>query len=203
MRSRINAMFFHMMDSYMHRKYVDLKSRLFADLPSQLLEIGAGAGANMRYFRPGTKVVAAEPNHHMHGRLAARARRRRIDLEVHTAGAERLPVAGDSVEAVIASLVLCTVQDPQAVVAEVLRVLKPGGRFICIEHVAAPPMSLTGRVQRAVLRPWRWFFEGCHTHRHTDVLLQGAGFSEVAIEPFIWRSIFLPVRPQIAAVCVK
>lgn len=202
-RSRVNAVFFDLVDSYMHRKYAERKSRLFADLPTRLVEIGAGTGANLRYFRPGTKVVAAEPNRHMHARLAQRARRRGIELEVHAHGAERLPAASGSVEAVVASLVLCTVADPEAVVDEVLRVLKPGGRFICIEHVAASPKSFIGRLQRAVFRPWRWLFEGCHTHRDTAALLRRAGFSEVAIEPFTWRSAFLPVRPQIAAVCVK
>jgi ubiquinone/menaquinone biosynthesis C-methylase UbiE len=200
---RINAAFFHLMDGYMHWKYAELKTELFRNLPPMLLEIGAGAGANLRYFAPGTKVIAAEPNRFMHEKLAARARRAGIELEVQDSGAEALAVADSSVDAVVASLVLCTVRDPEAAIREVLRVLKPGGRFVCIEHVAAPPKSVTGRIQRAVYRPWKWFFEGCHTHRDTATLLERAGFSDVSIRRFTWPSAFVPVRPQIAAVCLK
>jgi ubiquinone/menaquinone biosynthesis C-methylase UbiE len=190
--ARINAVFFHLVDGYMHWKYADLKSRLFADLPPVVVEIGAGTGANMRYFRPGTKVIAAEPNQYMHAKLAARARRRGIELEMHSYGAERLPLPAGSVEAVVASLVLCTVPDPRAVVREVLRVLKPGGRFVCIEHVAAPPTTFIGAVQRAVFRPWHWFFEGCHTHRKTGRLLEDAGSRRSRSGPSRGEAFFCP-----------
>ncbi len=202
-RGQINATLIHLMDWYMHRKYGPLKSRLFAGLPSTILEIGAGAGANFRYLQSGTRVIAVEPNRRLHHHLAGRARRHGIDLEVRQGTAESLPLPDSSVDAVIASLVLCTVPDVEAVLGEILRVLKPGGRFICIEHVAAPPSSLIGRSQRLVHRPWKWLFEGCHTHRNTGRLLHQAGFSHVDIEPFTCQSIFLPLRPQIAAVCVK
>lgn len=202
-RSRINAAFFHYVDWYMHWKYAPLKRRLFGALPQEVVEIGAGTGANLRYLRRGTRVIAVEPNRHMDAKLAARAQRYGIELQIHPRGAEMLGLADGSARAVIASLTLCTVEDPQAVVREVLRVLRPGGRFVCIEHVAAPAATAIGRLQRAVYRPWRWFFEGCHTHRDTGGLLERAGFSQVSIEPFTWHSAFLPVRPQIAAVCVK
>jgi ubiquinone/menaquinone biosynthesis C-methylase UbiE len=200
---RINATFFTLMDGYMHWKYRELKQRLFGTLPTRVIEIGAGAGANFRYYQRGTSVLAAEPNVHMHDALRRRARQWNLDLRIDRGGAETLDVPDGSVEAVVSSLVLCTVHDPERVVREVRRVLAPGGRFICIEHVAAPPSTFIGRLQRLVFRPWRWFFEGCHTHRDTAGLLEGAGFSHVEIQPFTWRSMFLPVRPQIAAVCKK
>jgi ubiquinone/menaquinone biosynthesis C-methylase UbiE len=139
----------------------------------------------------------------MHPMLEARANRQGIEVEILADGAESLPMADDSVDAVISSLVLCSVDDSEAAVREILRVLKPGGKFFCIEHVAAGRHTLVGRLQRAVFKPWRWFFEGCHTHRDTAGLLERAGFEEVHVEHFTWRSIFLPVRPQIAAACVK
>ncbi len=202
-RSRINAAFFHLMDWYMHWKYARLKTRLFSTLRGVVLELGPGAGANCRYFPPGTRLIAAEPNRHMHPALVRRAERRGLALELHPFGAECLALPDDSVDAVVSSLVLCTVEDPERAVHEVLRVLKPGGRFLCIEHVAAAPRSVIGRIQRWIHGPWHWFFEGCHTHRDTGGLLERAGFRSVEIAPFTWRSVFLPVRPQIAAVCVK
>jgi ubiquinone/menaquinone biosynthesis C-methylase UbiE len=202
-RGRINAAFFGLMDGYMHWKYGEMKSRLFADLPDVVVELGAGTGANFRYLPPGTRVIAIEPNHYMHARLARSACRWGIDLDIRGAGAERLDLPDECVDAVVCSLVLCTVEDPELALKEVRRILRPGGRFVCIEHVSAPPGTLLARLQRWVFRPWRWFFEGCHTHRDTAAVLTRAGFSSTDIRPFTWRSAFLPVRPQVAAVCVE
>lgn len=202
-RSRINAVFFHVMDFYMHWKYADRKTRMFSDLPREVVEIGAGTGANIRYFAPGMRLVAVEPNRFMHPMLELRANRQGIQVEILADSAESLPMADNSVDAVVSSLVLCSVEDSESTVREILRVLKPGGKFFCIEHVAADRGTIVGRLQRVVFRPWRWFFEGCHTHRDTAGLLERAGFKAVHVEHFTWRSIFLPVRPQIAAVCVK
>jgi ubiquinone/menaquinone biosynthesis C-methylase UbiE len=200
---RINAVFFRFMDWYAHWKYAQLKRRLFRDLPDAIVELGAGAGANFRYFAEGTRVITPEPNVHMHSILERKARSHGIVVDIRASGAEKLDIEDESVEAVVCSLVLCTVRDPARALREALRVLKPGGRFLCIEHVAAPAGSFIGRLQRWVFRPWQWFFEGCHTHRDTASTLRSAGFSQVSIEPFTWRSIFLPVRPQIVAVCIK
>jgi SAM-dependent methyltransferase len=95
------------------------------------------------------------------------------------------------------------VTDPERALAEVRRVLRPDGRFWCVEHVAAPEGSRIARVQRLVKRPWRWFFEGCDTHRDVAGLLRKAGFTAVEITPFTLRTAFLPIRPQIAAVAVR
>lgn len=202
-RDRINAAFFDAMAWYLHWKYRDRKTALFGGLPDEIVEIGAGTGVNFRYLRPGTRVIAVEPNVHMHRALARRARRHQIELDVRTAGAEGIDVPDASVDAVIATLVLCTVDDPARVIEEARRVLRPGGRFVVIEHVAAPPDTVVGRIQRLVHRPWRWFFEGCHTHRDTAATLRAGGFRDVAIEPFTAPTAFVPIRPQIAAVCTR
>jgi len=202
-RGRINAAFFALIDWYMHWKYGRTKRRLFADLPTTVVELGAGTGANFRYLRHGTKVVAVEPNFHMHSALRRSAERWGIELEIHDDGAERLRLQDGTIGAVICSLVLCTVQSPTEVLAEIRRVLEPSGRFLCIEHVAAPPNTLVGRIQRWVFRPWKWFFEGCHTHRDTAATLEAAGFSRVEVESFTLSSAFVPVRPHIAAVCAR
>ncbi|HEX9399459.1 MAG TPA: methyltransferase domain-containing protein [Anaeromyxobacter sp.] len=165
--------------------------------------MGAGDGANFRYLEPGTHVIAVEPNVHTHASLRAAAARHRITVDVRATVAERLPLPDGSVDAVISSLVLCTVTDPARALAEVRRVLRPDGRFWCVEHVAAPEGSLIARVQRLVKRPWRWFFEGCDTHRDVAGLLREAGFAAVEITPFTLRTAFLPIRSQIAAVAVR
>lgn len=144
-----------------------------------------------------------EPNPYMHAALRESAQRRGVSLEIVSSGAEHIPLPSDSVDAVISSLVLCTVPSPAATLAEIRRVLRPGGRLSCVEHVAAPRDEFVGIVQRAVFRPWQWFFEGCHTHRDLTGELQRAGFSELTVQRFTMRTAFIPVRPQIAAVAVK
>ena len=202
-RDRINAWLLHALDDYAHRKYRRVKRDLFGGLPRAVLEIGAGDGANFRYLTPGTHVVAVEPNVRMHAYLYKAARRHRVTVDVRVGVAERIPMPDASVEAVISSLVLCTVADPERALAEVRRVLRPGGRFWCIEHVAAPVGTSIARIQRLVHRPWRWLFEGCETHRDTARLLRKAGFASVEITPFTLRTALVPIRPQIAAVALK
>lgn len=200
-RSRVNAWFFASMNWYMHWKYAARKTALFADLPGTIVEIGAGAGANFRYLRRGTHVIAIEPNPFMHGSLERNAREAGVEVTIRGIGAEGIDLPDASVDAVVCSLVLCTVEDPSAALREVRRILRPGGRFVCIEHVAAPEDTWLGRLQRWIFRPWHWLFEGCHTHRDTERVLEAAGFSDVRIERFTMRTAFLPIRPQLAAVC--
>ena len=202
-RARANAWFFWAADAYMHLKYRRIKGRLFSDMPRTIVEIGAGSGANLRYLAPGTHVVAVEPNVHMHPFLRRAASRRGLTLEIVAVGAEELPLPDASVDAVVSSLVLCSVSDRARVLREVRRVLRPGGRLLAIEHVAAPARSALGLVQRAVFRPWRWVFEGCHTHPDTEDQLARAGFRSLSVKRFVWRTAFIPVRRQIAAVAVR
>jgi ubiquinone/menaquinone biosynthesis C-methylase UbiE len=202
-RARLNAWLLAALDRYMDVRYREVKRELFGGLPHTVVELGAGDGANFRHLRRGTHVIAIEPNVHMHTRLRAAARRDDVTVDVRTAIAERLPLPDASVDAVISSLVLCSVADPARALAEIRRVLRPGGRYWCVEHVAAPEGSTVRRLQRAVHRPWRWLFEGCETQRDTAQLLREAGFTDVEVTPFTVRTAFVPIRPHIAAVALK
>jgi ubiquinone/menaquinone biosynthesis C-methylase UbiE len=202
-RGRFNAYFLAAMDGYMHRKYSDLKTRMFQKAPSVIVEIGPGTGANLRYMPKGTRLIAVEPNRRMHPLLRQRARRKGIELDLRGVDGERRDLASSSVDFVFTSLVLCTVTRPEVVLAEVVRVLRSGGRFACIEHVAAPVGSGVRAVQGLIASPWRWVFEGCDLCRETGASLQAAGFSQVQIEHIVAKTIFVPLRHQIAAECVK
>ena len=201
-RGRLNAWLLDVLDGYMDRKYGSIKTRLFGAVPATVVDLGAGSGANFRYFPPHTRVVAVEPSAHMHARLQRKARHYGLALELHEEGGETLTLPDASVDLVCASLVLCTVPDPERVVAEVRRVLRPGGRFVAIEHIAAPAGSGIAALQRAVRRPWRWAFEGCELCNQTTAVLRAAGFRAVEIEPFRLGTVFLPLRYQITATCI-
>jgi SAM-dependent methyltransferase len=202
-RGRLNAWIFHALDGYADRKYRHVKRELFGGLPHTVLELGAGDGANFRYLDHGTHVIALEPNLHMHSFLRAAAARHHVTVDVRAGVAEHIPLPDGSVAAVIATLVLCTVSDPARALAEIRRVLRPGGRFWCIEHVAAAEGTALALAQRLLRRPWRWLFEGCETQRDTEALLAAGGFASVEVQPFTLRTALVPIRSQIAAVAVR
>jgi ubiquinone/menaquinone biosynthesis C-methylase UbiE len=197
----LNAWLLVAIDGFMHERYGKLKASLFGAVPATVVEIGPGAGANFRYYPVGTRVIAVEPNRWAHERLRRRASDRGIELELLPTGAEWLPLPSNSADLVVATLVLCSVADPAAVLREARRVLGPGGRFVCIEHVAAPAGTLASGLQRLLARPWRWLFEGCELTRDTASLIRGAGFSTVEVRELRLPALAAPVGYQIAATC--
>lgn len=186
----------------MHRVYGRRKRTLFAGLPDTVVEIGPGAGANLRYYEPGTRVIAFEPNPFAHARLSREAAERGVELDLRDLSAEQLDLPDASTDVVISTLVLCSVDDPLRVLAEVRRVLRPGGRFLFIEHVAGRPGSAVRTVQRVVRGPWRWLFDGCRVDRDTPAMLEAAGFSSLEIERF-GLALPSPVRPHVVGWAVR
>jgi SAM-dependent methyltransferase len=201
-RGRFNAAFFRVMDGYIDWHLRSHKAQVFNELPDTVVEVGSGTGANLRFLQPGTRLVAVEPNPYMHPVLRRAAARRHVELEIRDVVGERLDLADASSDAVISSLVLCTVADPVRVVAEVKRVLRPGGRYCFLEHVAAEPGTATRRVQHVLRRPWAWVFEGCSCERDLGAVIRDAGFANVDLVSYRIHSPFVPFNTQIAGVAV-
>lgn len=199
-RGPFNAAFFSIMGPYIEWNVRHRKRRVFAELPGTVVELGPGVGANLRYLRPGSTLVAIEPNRPMHRRLRAAADRHGVHLDLRDSLAEDTGLAGGSVDSVISSLVLCTVSDPAEVLAEIRRILRPGGTFRFVEHVAAPAGTVTRKIQRALRRPWAWTFEGCSCERDLAGLLRAAGFARVDIEPYRLHTPFVPFNTQVVGV---
>lgn len=198
-RGPLNAAGLRALDGVFDRSLGRQKRSLFGDLPPSVVELGSGPGTNVRYLAPGTHLVAVEPNRAMHEPLRQAATARGISLDLVPAGAEELPLDDASVDVVISSLVLCTVDDPDAVVSEVHRVLRPGGRFIFLEHVAADRTShpVLAAQQRLLRRPWRWLFEGCDLQRPTAATIAAAGFTDVVLSSGTASPAVLPVAPMV------
>lgn len=199
-RGPFNAAFFSMMGSYLEWNLRWHKRRVFAELPRTVVELGPGVGANLGYLPPGSTLVAIEPNLPMHRRLRAAAERRGVHLDLRDRVAERTGLPDQSVDSVISSLVLCTVTDPAEVLAEIRRILRPGGTYRFVEHVAARAGTPTRTFQRALRRPWAWTFEGCSCERDLAGPLRAAGFARLDIEPYRLHTPFIPFNTQIAGV---
>jgi SAM-dependent methyltransferase len=201
-RGRFNSAFFSVMGGYIDWHMRRRKTEAFVDLPPTVVELGSGVGANLRYLPAGAHLIAIEPNPYMHSRLRRAAGRYGIDVEIRCVVGERIDLPDASAEAVISSLVLCTVSDPGAVLAEVRRILRPGGRFSFAEHVAAKPRTPTRWSQRIVRRPWAWTFEGCSCERDLASLIASAGFATADINPYRIHSPFVPFNTHIAGTAI-
>jgi SAM-dependent methyltransferase len=197
-RGPLNAAFFTAFDSYINWLVRDHKRMIFAALPDQVVEVGPGVGANFGYLPPGCRLIAVEPNPHMHRGLRRRAVRRGISVEIHAVTGDAIDLDDHSVDGVISSLVLCSVASPDCVLGEIRRILRPGGTYAFLEHVAAPDGTLLRRVQHAARRPWAWAFEGCSCERDLAAAIAGAGFTSVDIARYCLRSPFVPANAQIA-----
>ena len=177
------------------------KHDLIAPLKGTVVEIGPGPGANLQFLSPDVTWIGIEPNRHMEPYLRAEADRLGRPVRLEVGVAERLPFADQSVDAVLGTLVLCTVRDVAGALAEVRRVLRPGGRFVFIEHVAAPAGTWARRVQRWSRRPWGVLGDGCRPDRETWRAIEDAGFRSVELARF---RIPVPiVGPHIAGAAVK
>lgn len=167
------------------------RETLLRGAAGRVVEIGAGTGLNMAHYPDGiTELVLTEPEPAMRARLARRAGDR---AEVVDAPAERLPLPDGSVDTVVATLVLCTVDEPEHALREIRRVLRPGGQLLFIEHVRASS-NLLARWQDRMLKPWRSFAAGCHCNRPTVDLMRTCGF-DVTAESVAWSGMPPIIRP--------
>lgn len=188
-------------DDAQHRRYGERKRQLFADLTGTVVEIGPGTGVNLPYYPPGIHWIGIEPNPHMYPFIRRKATEYGIDAELRTTTASNTGLPDESADAVVSTLVLCSVPDVDATLAEMKRILKPGGRLYFIEHVAAPEGSWLRMLQNGITPIWRPLADGCHPNRETGTALERAGFSEVRYEHF---RIEVPVvSPHIIGVATK
>jgi SAM-dependent methyltransferase len=138
----------------------------------------------------------------MHAALQRRAARCGIDVQIRSITGDAIDLDDHSADAVISSLLLCTVADPGQVVSEIRRILRPGGRYAFLEHVVAPDGTPLRRIQRAFRRPWAWVFEGCSCERDLAAVIRAAGFASVEIDQYRLRSPFVPANTQIAGTAI-
>jgi ubiquinone/menaquinone biosynthesis C-methylase UbiE len=152
------------------------REELLAGAHDRVLEIGAGTGLNLEYYPDSLdRLVLTEPSEPMASRLKARVAESALRPEVVIAPAENLPFEDDSFDTVVGALVLCTVPDPVETLAEIKRVLAPGGDLLLMEHVRSESKD-RAKWQDRLEKPWRWYGNGCHCNRDTVSIVEASGF---------------------------
>jgi len=179
------------------------RQRLLEGLSGRVVELGAGDGANFIFYPSEvSEVIAIEPEPRLRAQATEVARQARVTVRVEPGTAEALSLADGSVDAVVASLVLCTVPDQAAALAEARRVLRPGGELRFYEHVQAhgqPLKSILEIADRS--RLWPLIGGGCHPARRTLEAIEAAGFVVERCERFGFSpSPIIPQLPHILGV---
>lgn len=153
------------------------RRELLEGVAGRVIEVGCGNGLNFaRYPATVTEVLAVEPEPYMRARAIEAAQRAPVPVRVEAADASALPVADASFDVAVASLMLCSVSDQAGTLAEMYRVVRPGGELRFYEHVISE-RSKQRAVQRVADTVWPYFGGGCHTSRDTVAAIERAGFT--------------------------
>jgi ubiquinone/menaquinone biosynthesis C-methylase UbiE len=164
----------------------DMRAGIVSEARGRTLELGAGTGHNLAHYTDAvSELVLTEPDPHMARRLRGKLNEQPpapASFEVVETGAEKLPFEDGSFDTVVATLVLCTIPDPEAAASEIARVLKSGGRLLFLEHVRGESGSATERWQDRLERPWGWIAAGCHPNRDTEALLERSSLQIERVE---------------------
>ncbi len=178
---------------------------LLKQVSGEVLEIGAGTGANIRlYSDKVNRLVLSEPDKHMRKRIKVQLDNHQLGHVSLTGGtAEQIEANDDSFDYVVSSLVCCSVTNLKASLSEIKRVLKPGGGYVFMEHVAAANGTSRRRWQNIINPVWKTFMGNCHLNRETEQALVTEGFDIVQIERESMRKAPPIVRPTIRGIAKK
>jgi len=177
------------------------RDRQVAELRGDVLEVGAGTGLNLPRYRSADLLVALEPHRTYSQRLRARAGAAHVPVEVVAGTAEELPFADESFDNVVTTLSLCSVGDLDVALAEIRRVLRPGGALHFLEHVRGE--GATARWQDRLTPIQRRIADGCHLNRDTAAAILQAGFEITELERFAMPAGASVIKPAIQGTALR
>jgi ubiquinone/menaquinone biosynthesis C-methylase UbiE len=169
-----------------------LRRRLVGGARGRVLELGIGTGLNLPYYPCDAELVAIDPDEGLLESARKRAAALGRPVTLHVARAEELPFVDRSFDTVIATLVFCTIAEPEQALREVHRVLRPGGDFKLIEHVRVP---WGARVQDFLTPLWKHIANGCHLNRDSLNLVRSNGFEVQAVQEHL-RGLVLEIETR-------
>lgn len=178
---------------------------LLTEVSGRVLEVGAGTGLNVPYYTSNvTHLVLSEPEPHMRSKLQAHlAAVRPAEVELKDATLDQLPMPDRSFDAVVSTLVLCSVRDVAQALEEIYRVLAPGGQLVFLEHVGAEDRPERLKWQRRIEPLWKVLAGNCHLTRRTEQAIERAGFEMRQIQRESIRKAMPLVRPSIRGIAIK
>jgi ubiquinone/menaquinone biosynthesis C-methylase UbiE len=174
---------------------------LVGSLEGAVLEVGAGTGLNLPHYERASRVVAVEPDPSMAGRLRKRAPQASVPVEIVAGTAESMPFEDETFDTAVVTFVLCSVEKPQTALAEVRRVLKPGGRLVLLEHVRGE--GRLARWQDRFTPLHRKIAGNCRLNRETRDEIAAAGFDVGDVRPVSIPGSHPLVRSGLQGVAIK
>ncbi len=181
----------------------DWRAEILSDLKGKILEIGGGTGVNLDLYSKDVELLITEPDREMRERLLKKLTpEQREYISVTDAFLETLPVEDNSFDVVVSTLVLCSVRDLDKAVQEIYRIVKPGGKFVFLEHVAGEPHTTRFKWQQRLEPLWVAIASNCHMTRNTEEAIIKAGFNIQWIlhDEFCFAP---PLFPSIRGVAIK
>ncbi|QTM98765.1 methyltransferase domain-containing protein [Sediminibacillus dalangtanensis] len=173
-------------------RFKDIRSNLIAKAKGRVLEIGSGSGINLPHYQHCVEqVTAIDPNEQMLQRSAKFVRQGKVQVQLIKAEAEKLPFADNTFDTVVATLVFCTVADPQKAILEIKRVSKPGARILLFEHVKVHH-PFWAKIQDILTPAWKKVCDGCHLNRNTLDYIKQADLSVLEFKNY-YKGIFITV----------
>lgn len=190
-----HCVFPYLLDFAMRSKvWRPLRRRTLASAQGRILEIGFGTGMNLQYYPPTVRrIEAIDPDVDLDRYSAPRIAASNIEVDFHHLDAEHLPFESDSFDTVACTLTLCSIPDVGHALAEVRRVLRPGGRFLFLEHGLSPDAGVA-RWQRRLTPLQKRIGGGCHLDRPTERVVRASG---LALDDV--RNYYLPRLPRFVA----
>lgn len=180
-----------------------IRFELLRQARGKVVELGAGTGLNVAHYpKDVEELLLTEPDPHMASKLRKRIAGTPVKVSIAQVSADSLPIADSTADTVVCTLVLCTVPDPEKTLQETSRVLRPGGKFLFVEHVRSENPRLA-RWQDRLNRSWGWYACGCHCNRHTVLTIRNSGLqiAELREDQMLWISPL--VRPIVIGVAFK
>ena len=189
-----HVIFPRIMDWAMDREALNrLRREVLSEVKGEVLEIGFGTGVNLAFYPPGVrKLTTADPNPGMRARAQKRIQASPRFVDTWMVTAETLPMPDNTFDTVVSTMTLCSVSDAGAVIGEVYRVLKPGGRLLFLEHGSSPDRNV--KLWQDRLTPISKILgDGCHLNRNMQMLLESQQFAIPSLKNF-----YLEDAPKIA-----
>ncbi|KAM5181221.1 thiol S-methyltransferase TMT1A-like [Mantella aurantiaca] len=198
-----------------YNKYMNKhKTELFGNMndfrgPSgelRVLELGCGTGANFQFYPEGCRVTCVDPNPNFKKFLSkslAESQHVQFQAFVVASGENMAQIQSGSMDVVICTLVLCSVNNIEGILAEVHRVLRPGGAFYFMEHVKADPSSWNYFFQNILDPTWKYLGDGCLLTKETWKYLEKSKFSDVKLRHINAPFNYSPVKPHIIGYALK